>query len=115
MDKGIDPQSSMKKPTFADHVESIARRKLEARGNSARAVWFGLGMMGVIGWSVVIPTVGGAAIGLWLDKHFAAGTRWTLTLLVAGLSIGCINAWLWVAKEDKAMHDVQSEHGDSDD
>jgi ATP synthase protein I len=25
-------------------------------------------------------------------------------LLVAGLCIGCANAWHWVAQQDKAMH-----------
>jgi ATP synthase protein I len=26
-------------------------------------------------------------------------------LLVAGLCIGCANAWHWVAEQDQAMHD----------
>ena len=32
---------------------------------------------------------------------------WTLALLVAGLLIGCWNAWHWVAKEEKAMREEQ--------
>ena len=32
---------------------------------------------------------------------------WTLALLVAGLTIGCINAWLWVAKEGKTIQEEQ--------
>jgi predicted F0F1-ATPase subunit len=32
-------------------------------------VWFGLGMMGLIGWSVAVPTLLGAALGLWLDSR----------------------------------------------
>ena len=40
-----------------------------------------------------------------------AAHSWTLALLVAGLMLGCLNAWHWVAKEDRAMHD---EHGDDD-
>lgn len=103
------------KPTFAQQVGTRARRKLNARRNSTRDVWFGLGTMGVIGWSVVVPTLSGAVIGVWVDKTYATKNRWTLTLLVAGLSIGCINAWLWVAKEDKAIHDEQAKHEDSDD
>ena len=31
-------------------------------------------------------------------------------LLVAGLTIGCLNAWHWVAKEDKAMREEQDDH-----
>jgi ATP synthase protein I len=40
-----------------------------------------------------------------LDKHNPGGRSWTLALLVAGLTIGCLNAWFWVSKEDKTMRD----------
>ena len=89
--------------TFAGQVGSQAARKLKARRNSTPGVWFGLGMMGLIGWSVVVPTLLGAALGLWLDNHCPGQHSWTLALLVAGLTVGCLNAWHWVAKEDKAM------------
>jgi F-type H+-transporting ATPase subunit a len=46
-----------------------------------------------------------AALGLWLDRRFPGGRSWTLALLVVGLTIGCLNAWFWVSKEDKAMRD----------
>jgi ATP synthase protein I len=98
-------QSSKNASTFAGQVGAKAARKLKARRNSTQGVWFGLGMMGLIGWSVAIPTLLGAALGLWLDKRFPGGRSWTLALLVAGLTIGCLNAWFWVSKEDKAMRD----------
>ena len=82
-----------------------AARKLKARRNPKPGVWFGLGMMGLIGWSVTVPTLLGAALGIWLDKHYPGTHSWTLALLVAGLTIGCLNAWRWVAKEEKAMRD----------
>ena len=66
-------------------------------------MWFGLGMMGLIGWSVVVPTLLGAALGMWLDRHYPGRHPWTLALLMAGLAVGCFNAWHWVAKEDRAM------------
>ncbi len=67
-------------------------------------MWFGLGMMGLIGWSVAIPTLLGAALGLWLDnRHPGRAIRGLLPLLVAGLAIGCLNAWHWVAKEEKTI------------
>jgi ATP synthase protein I len=80
-------------------------RKLKARENAAKGVWFGLGMMGLIGWSVTIPTLLGAALGLWLDGHHPGRHSFTLALLVAGLALGCWNAWHWVAKEDEAMRE----------
>ena len=91
--------------SLAGQVGARAARKLKARRNATQGVWFGLGMMGLVGWSVAIPTLLGAAIGLWLDRRYPGGRSWTLALLVAGLVIGCWNAWHWVTKEDRAMRD----------
>ena len=95
---------------FAAQVGAKAARKLKARRHAAQGVWFGLGMMGLIGWSVAVPTLLGAALGIWLDKHHSGDHSWTLALLVAGLAIGCLNAWHWVAKEDKAIRDEQEDN-----
>lgn len=94
-------------PNFAGQVGVKAARKLKARQNPTPGVWFGLGMMGLIGWSVVVPTLLGAALGLWLDEHHPGAHSWTLALLVAGLALGCFNAWHWVAQQEQAMRDEQ--------
>jgi ATP synthase protein I len=94
---------------LAVQIGAKAERKLKARRRSAQGVWFGLGMMGLVGWSVVVPTLLGAALGLWLDKHYPGKHPWTLALLVAGLLIGCFNAWHWVAKEEQAMRAEEEE------
>jgi ATP synthase protein I len=106
------PQTKLEepKPSLSQEVGAKAARKLKARRHSAQGVWFGLGMMGLIGWSVVIPTLLGAALGLWLDQHHPGKHAWTLALLVAGLAIGCLNAWHWVAKEDKEIRDEQEDN-----
>ena len=90
--------------TLAGQIGAKAARKLRAR-KSPSGVWFGLGMMGLVGWSVVVPTLLGAALGIWLDEHHPGGHPWTLALLVAGLTVGCLNAWYWIAQQDKAMGD----------
>ena len=96
---------------LADQVGRQAARKLRARRDGAPGVWPGLGMMGLVGWSVVVPTLLGAALGLWLDHRHLDSHSWTLALLMAGLALGCLNAWRWVAKEDRAMHE---DTGDGD-
>lgn len=98
----IDPKYSNAK--FTKKVGDMAARKLKAQQHVSKTVWTGLGMMGLIGWSVVIPTLLGATLGIWLDNHYPGGRSWTLALLVAGLCLGCFNAWHWVAKEDKEIH-----------
>lgn len=89
--------------SFSKMVGSKAQRKLKARKNAARGVWFGMGMMGLIGWSVILPTLAGAALGFWLDSRFESKYSWTLSLIVAGLFIGCVIAWHWVSKEYKEI------------
>ena len=96
------------KPSLGQEVGAKAARKLKAR-KSTQGVWFGLGMMGLIGWSVVVPTLLGAALGIWLDKRHPGSHSWTLMLLVIGLVIGCVNAWHWVSKEDKEMREEQED------
>lgn len=105
--KKVPPKSPLSKK-----ISTKAARKLHAQRHVAKTVWFGLGMMGLVGWSVAIPTLLGAMLGLWLDKHYMGGHSWTLALLVAGLCIGCFNAWHWVAKEDRAMRKEQEENDD---
>ena len=104
-----DEQKKTKKQdaSFAEQVGKKAARKKKAQRNTTPGIWFGLGMMGLIGWSVVVPTLLGAMLGLWLDKHYVSAHSWTLALLVAGLAIGCFNAWHWVAKEEQAMREEQ--------
>jgi ATP synthase protein I len=102
-------QLAKAKPSLSEEVGAKAARKLKARRHSAQGVWFGLGMMGLVGWSVVIPTLVGAALGMWLDRHYPGTHAWTLALLAAGLTIGCLNAWRWVAKEDKEIREEQEE------
>jgi ATP synthase protein I len=100
-----EPNISPKEATtFAGEIGAKAARKIKAR-KSTQGVWLGLGMMGLVGWSVVVPTLLGAALGIWLDKHHPGKHAWTLALLVGGLALGCLNAWFWVAKEEKAMRD----------
>ena len=99
------------KPPLSQEVGAKAARKLRAQRHVTRTVWFGLGMMGLIGWSVAIPTLLGAVLGHWLDNRYPGRHSWTLMLLVIGLVIGCLNAWHWVAKEDKEMREEQ---GDND-
>jgi ATP synthase protein I len=86
-------------------IGTKASRKLKARRNPTPGVWYGLGMMGLIGWSIAVPTLLGASLGMWLDKQHLSDRSWTLALLVTGLTIGCLNAWLWVSREQNAIRE----------
>ena len=91
--------------SFSRQIGAQAARKLKARRDGDRSVWFGLGMSGLVGWSVTVPTLVGAAIGVWADRRYPSSYSWTLMLLLAGLIIGCLNAWHWVSSECNAIRD----------
>lgn len=88
---------------FSKEVAKKEKRKLKALHNK-NGVWFGLGMMGMVGWSVAVPALLGAALGIWLDNIYPQSFSWTLTFLTIGISTGSIIAWSWVQKEDKEVH-----------
>jgi ATP synthase protein I len=107
MNKPAAPKNPTEREMLVAQIDAEASRRVRARQNSDKAVWFGLGMMGLVGWSVSIPTLLGAGIGIWLDKNHPGAHSWTLALLVAGLTLGCFNAWRWISKQDLAMHEGQ--------
>ena len=83
---------------------------MKTRQNTVSGVWLGLGMMGLVGWSVVVPTLTGTAIGIWLDNKHYNKYSWTLMMMLIGLILGCMNAWHWVAKEEKEMQEELKEN-----
>jgi len=109
MTEDPDHEPATRGQDFAARVGAKAARKLEARRHPAPGVWFGLGMMGLVGWSVVVPTLLGAALGFWLDARHPGKHPLTLALLVLGLALGCLNAWRWVSKEERAMRQGQDD------
>ncbi len=94
-----------KQPTFSEQVRMQAARKLKMKRDPGQSVWSGLGVTGVIGWGIVVPTLLGAGLGLWLDDRYPSSRSWTLALILAGLAIGCLNAWHWVSSVYKDMQD----------
>jgi len=88
-------------PALAEQVGAKEARKVKARSEKDRGVWFGLGMFGLVGWSVAIPTLVGVAVGVWIDKTWPTRYSWTLMLLFVGVVLGCLNAWYWVKRESR--------------
>jgi ATP synthase protein I len=97
---GGDPPRPSDK--LGEEVARKAARRARARRGGERSIWFGLGMFGLIGWSVAVPTLLGIALGVWMDRRWPGHVSWTLTLLFVGLALGCANAWRWVKRESGA-------------
>ena len=82
-------------------VDKRVRRRLKAERQGRRSLWFGLGMFGLVGWAVAVPTLLGIALGWWLDRRFPGPPSWTLIFLFLGVALGCYNAWQWIKRESR--------------
>ena len=99
------PGSTSKHSTDEERLRRAVSRKedrrLLARRGGNRSPWFWLGMFGLVGWSVAVPTVVAVLIGVWLDRRFDDRISWTLTMLFVGVVLGCWTAWYWVKRESE--------------
>lgn len=109
MTKNQKANQQNEETTFSREVRVQAVRKLKSQRKGTRSVWLGLGVSGVIGWSVTVPALVGVAVGIWADQRYPSKYSWTLMLLFTGLFIGCLNAWHWVDSEYKEMREESNE------
>ena len=53
--------------------------------------------IGTLGLLFVLPVIGGAYLGRWLDSMMAGySLRWTLSMIFLGLVVGGVNVYLYV-------------------
>lgn len=79
--------------SLAEPVRRRSARRERWRREGERPLGHNLAMIGVLGWLVVTPTLIGIFVGRWLDRTAGSGIFWTVSLLFAGLCIGCWLAW----------------------
>ena len=84
---------------FQRQIGDKERLKLKSKKAGKPNVWQGFSVFGLIGWSIAAPMVALVLIGIWLDEHYSNSFSFTLSMLMIGLAIGCVNAWYWVRKK----------------
>jgi len=107
-----DSQRIQRKGNMDEFMEKVGKketRKLRAIRQRGRGVWFGLGMFGMVGWSVAVPALIGIAVGIWIDTKWPDRYSWTLMLLIIGIVLGCWNAWYWVTRERKEIEKTKED------
>lgn len=92
---------SMRKDRSAEHIRDAAERMQRTRNAPGASPLRGLGAFGMIGWSIAVPTVGGAFLGLWLNRVAPQDFSWPIALILGGAVIGAMIAWGWVDKETR--------------
>lgn len=86
------------KDASAASIRRRAQRMQDTRDARKYSPLSGLGVFGVIGWSVAIPTVGGAFLGGWLNRVAPQSFSWPIALILGGVVVGAMVAWNWIDK-----------------
>ena len=88
---------------FEDEFEVRVRKQtalIEAgKKDRGQSFWLYVGLIGMVGWSVVLPMLLGVLVGRWIDRAHGTGYSWSLGLFLLGLAVGCFNAWRSIMKE----------------
>jgi ATP synthase protein I len=84
--------SRERRPDLRVAVERDARRHARREGAS-RSFWAALSLLGTVGWSIVLPTAGGALLGRLLDQRLESGSALTVLLVFCGAVLGGALAW----------------------
>jgi ATP synthase protein I len=91
------------KPDHPERLDQAVRIRRERRARwqreGERSIGQNLALIGVLGWTIVTPTLIGVFLGRWFDRELGSGIMWTLGLLVAGLALGCTLAWKRIHRE----------------
>ncbi len=87
-----DPNSARLRTSV--HVQAGRIRKAEKARSTLLANTIYLGTLGVV---FVLPVIGGAYLGTWLDNRMKGYSfSWTLTMILLGVFVGAIDVYLFV-------------------
>lgn len=83
----------------AGAAKRAARRDATGREEPEPSLGARLGQIGILGWTIVLPTLLCLVLGRWLDR--LAGTRvfFSAPLLMIGAAIGLWSAWRWMHRQ----------------
>ena len=83
-----------------DQATRLARQRAEqAERDPEPSLGRRFAQLGVLGWAIVIPILGGLFLGRWLDDLFASGVMFAAAGLLAGAGIGLWSAWRWMHQQ----------------
>jgi ATP synthase protein I len=89
----------------ADRVEhaaqQAARRERAGREEPEPSLGARLGQIGILGWTIVVPTLLGLALGHWLDRYFGTRVFFSAPLLMVGAGVGLWSAWKWMHRQTR--------------
>lgn len=90
-----------KESQLQERLQRQAERRRRAEQDQ-RTILAQASFLGGLGLVFVLPVVGGAYLGHWLDSLVAGySVRWTVGCLLLGIGVGAVNVYLIVKRTDE--------------
>jgi ATP synthase protein I len=103
------PQEPLGPMRDADHVARAARdaagREARGRAQPEPSLASRLGQIGVLGWTIVLPTLAALAIGRLLDRLSGTRVFFSAPMLMLGAAAGLWFAWKWMHRQERSHRD----------
>jgi ATP synthase protein I len=81
----------------AARKERERRRRWLTEGEPSMARY--VGQIGILGWMIAAPAVGGLFLGRWLDSLLGLRIFLSAPLLLLGVCAGFWSAWRWMRRQ----------------
>ena len=95
MDMSHQPPAPEQEQLRQQVVKQISR--IERADKERPTVLAQSAYIGVLGLIFVLPVVGGAYLGRWIDGLFEGyAMRWTLSLMLIGVVVGGVNVYFFI-------------------
>lgn len=94
-----DPASKNGQDPLAKASRLAAERCEMSRKDGEPSLGRRLGQIGVLGWMIVLPALGGLFLGRLLDKTYATGVFFSAPFVMLGAGAGFWAAWKWMSRQ----------------
>src|SRR5208282_3082170 len=81
---------------LARAAQTAAEREAEGSADPEPSLGARFGQIGILGWTIIVPTLLCLFLGRWLDRTFGTGIFFSAPLLMAGAAFGFWSAWRWM-------------------
>ena len=93
------PERGKAKDEFLTEVRRRRQRHEQHEREGDASFWSSVGMMGSIGWSIMVPLTAGVLFGRWLDGRLDSGHVFMFFCMLVGLGLGVFVAWRTISRK----------------
>ncbi|MDW6024405.1 AtpZ/AtpI family protein [Mesorhizobium sp. BAC0120] len=90
------PRPTGPKDRLTEAARQAAERAKQGEENPEPSLGARFGQIGILGWTIVVPTLVAVFVGRWLDRILDTGIFFSAPLIMIGAAIGLWSAWKWM-------------------